>query len=78
MKNNLNYNMIKEIIINDELTMKNCFLIFKWVDIALQDGLMENQARDILLRLIDKKHSLPHFTKQILNDFLEKVGFFLM
>lgn len=76
MKNNLNYNVIKEIIINDELTMKNCFLIFKWVDIALQDGLMENRARDILLRLIDKKNSLPHFTKQILNDFLEKVGFF--
>lgn len=74
MKDEMNYKKAKQIIDQNQMTFEQVFSIFTWLNQAEQvEG---SQARDIVLRLLDKKESLPPPLIPILQGYIEKFGYF--
>jgi hypothetical protein len=71
-----NYKIIRGLIEEEELSLELCFEIFKWISHVINVEGREHEGRDILLRLLDKRSTLPSQVKPILSDFLDKLGYF--
>lgn len=77
MKNDeLDYKQITEMLVQGNLTVSQYFSIFTWINCVIQSRETEYEGRDILLRIMDKKDELPAEISPIVNDYLDRLGYF--
>ena len=72
----MNYQNVKRLIDEEQLSVEQYFDIFAWINRVTKDESTEHEGRDVLLRLLDKRNKLPSQIQPILNDFLDKLGYF--
>lgn len=76
MRVDMDYKIIREIIDKEVFTLEQCFDIFTWINTVTKVEDTEHEGRDVLLRLLDKRNRLPSQIQTILNDYLDKLGYF--
>ncbi|MEW4210699.1 helicase-related protein [Priestia megaterium] len=76
MSNQVNESYITNLVKKENIDLNDIFLISKWLNRAIQLEEKKVLVRDILLRLLDKRDSLPPQGIQIVEQLVERVGYF--
>ncbi|PYZ96629.1 helicase-like protein [Alteribacter lacisalsi] len=70
----MTFQNVEHLISKESLDLDEMFYIFKWANQNV--GVENSKVRDVILRIMDKKNSIPEETYPIIESLLEKVGFF--